>query len=226
MGAPQLSYWLISLLPKAWWKPAGHFLNVLYDVLSVLLLYGTILWLGQSEKSFFPQEQVADIAFFSCLLFLTTPALFGLLARLKSIGARTFGGLFTLMYFICLGGGLISGHWLWYLGCFASGTITIFASQFGLQHLIFTSLFLAAFYQSFTPILILISTFLTAFISKKDHFLHYVRQKTNHYKWYFNNSHGLAPDTRNRVQDFISLPKLVFSGKSGRKRFLELITRR
>lgn len=222
-GAPQFTYWLISLFPRRWWKPVGHLLNLLYDLFTTLLIYAMALFLVKYGFVEVPQPYV--FALWLAALYLTTPGLFGLVSRLKSFGARTFGSLVCLIYFLFFGAGWLSGNPAWYVGSLAAGAIVLFSSQFGLQNLIFCSIFLSLYYLSAVPLAVFLAAILFAFVVKPGHFRHFIWQKYSHYRWYFGEGGNRMPPTiRNRLEDYLALPRLLFGGKHNKHKAMELLT--
>lgn len=152
-GNSLFPYWLYARLPERWSVPVGIACNQLYDVVTAYVLYGC-LW------AWLPASQVQGLPFsvpcFGALLYVTTPLLHPMSARLISIGSRTLGTLLSSVYFICLGA-FLHGSMGLYPGLvvlFTLAACIVFSSKFALQTLVFVSLALALVLWDYRPALL------------------------------------------------------------------------
>ena len=152
-GNTVFPYWLYARLPERWIVPVGIACNQLYDVITAYVLYGC-LW------AWLPMGYVQGIPFsvpcFGALLYVTTPLLHSMSARLISVGSRTLGTLLSIVYFICLGA-FLNGSMGFYPGLavlFVLAACIVFSSKFALQTLVFVSLALSLITLDYRPALL------------------------------------------------------------------------
>lgn len=223
-GYPRFNHFIISIFPEKHWQRAGYLLNIFYDVLTAILLY-LALKVFVNEGVVGSSSSQYAIPFLGALLYVSTPAFFPVIGtRLKSFGGRALGALFFFLYFSFLGSGLLYDFIPGFILASIIGTLIIFTSQFSLQAVIFTTLFLSIFYFTFIPLLVLVGAVLLGAIVAPKHLKHYITGKANHYVWYFRNQHSNVGSTsaRNRLRDYIYLPVYLFRDK---KKFLHSVTR-
>lgn len=218
---PNFPHYLISKFPESKQIPAAYILNILYDCLSVIIFY-FIVYFFQNKTAIFIEAN-ANLPFLLTIFFSTTPIFFPVTARLKSIGARTFGGLLSLIYFVILGAGINYELWLYaYPLCIIIGILIIMSSQFAMQVIILFSITLSIFYTSINPFLIvLLSIIIGSLIPKTGIWEFWKYFKINHYLRYIKIAQkGTSASNRNRLKDFVYLPIMLFKNRG---QFLNIV---
>ena len=181
-GYPALAHYLLSLFPEKLWGLAGLWLNIVYDIISILFLYLITTYLGLNQ--FFSNYHLFTPAFYVALLFSTTPTLFGSKARLMNFGGRTFGLFFSILFFVLIGIALIEKSPLTYLLASIPVILITISSQFALQNITFISIFLSIIYLSPGPILTIILSIGTGYIIPQLKIKEFWYFKRDHYNFY------------------------------------------
>lgn len=217
LGYPKLQHFIISRFDEKKWLGVGARLIILYDVVAIALLYALTHW-------FYPASDVAFVmgspAFWAAALLSCSPILFSVQARLRGLGnARTFSLLQVFAMLLA-----------WYLIgtdnliLFASVTllamlIITWSSSFGLQAAIFFAFFMSILTFDPIPFASVILSLIVLFflpVGARQILVH----KYQHWVWYFRNlEKGTLGAQRNRLEDFVALPSLLFND---RKRFAAL----
>ncbi|MBN1555737.1 MAG: hypothetical protein JXA11_13415 [Phycisphaerae bacterium] len=201
-GYPTLSHGIISLFPQRIWKPAGLGLNVFWDLVVIAVSWW---FLSRIEG-----PGIAGFSFATCagLLIATCPLLIPVNPRMRSLGARTFGGMLCFGYFLAMGYGLLV-HPLWGgLVCVVFGLLIVGGSQFGIQVMVFVSLTIAAVFPHWLPVAVLAAVGIVAWCVPWLGLRDVLRFRKAHMAWYFRNQQkeGTAPATRNRLKDHLRFP--------------------
>ncbi len=218
-GYPTLPHYLISRFPKKHWILAGKLLNIVYDCLSLVLVYFLSYILFQQIWEFETDDAISpEVA--TTLLSATSPILFPVTARLRAMGGRVVGNFLNLLYFVFFGYAFLFGQPLFYLPCFVLGSLIILSSQFGLQNWLFTSIVLSIFYLHPIPFILAIATVIIGAITPGLGIKQILRHKYNHYLWYFQLTERVGIEDRNNLKDIVYLP--VYLVKEPRK-FIHLI---
>ena len=218
-GYPTLPHYIISRFPKKYWVLAGKLLNIVYDCLSLVLIYFLSYILFQKIWEFGTDDVISpEVA--TTLLSATSPILFPVTARLRAMGGRVVGNLLNLLYFISFGYTFLFSQPLFYLPCFVLGLLIILSSQFGLQNWLFTSAVLSIFYLHPIPLIFAIATVIIGAITPGLGIKQILRHKYNHYLWYFRLTERVGIEDRNNLKDIVYLP--VYLVKDLRK-FVNLI---
>ena len=208
-GSPQLQYFIVSRFKEKYWALVGNTLNVLYDIISVFLVYfcGHLIWDGLFATEEFSLE------FFAALIYSTTPILLPINARMVGIKARTLGGLLTNIYFIMLGLVLLFDISALYLLTSLLFIIAVLGSAFAIQNIIFATVFLSIYFHTPTPSLVLIVTGVLAFFTPKLGVREVILHKINHYNWYFRNIHRTPVKARNNLFNLIKTPWFLLTNR-------------
>ena len=219
MALPKLQYFLVSCFPEKYWGIIGNGLNVLYDLISILLVY-SVSSIIFSAWQISPKNFIISPAAWVALLYSTTPILLPITARLSGIKARTLGGLLSLLYFLTFGAAYIFGETYGYLGTIVSGILIILSSAFTLQNIAFISLCLTILYLDWVPFAIFLITVLAGIAIPGIGVRKILIYKFNHYKWYVSNYAGTTAEGRNNLRDIVLLPRYFFTEPA---KFLEQV---
>ncbi len=218
---PSLPHYIVSLMPQRHWLLSAHILNIVYDCLNVAVFYflAKFLFTNTWPISIDNTDQLS-FHFLAALIYTTSPILFPVNARLKSIGGRTFGGLLVLLYFVCLGAAwLYQIYWLYFL-VWLIGLVILMSSQFAAQAMTFFSLILSVLWGSILPASMVLLIIVLGYLIKPIGIHRIIVGKINHYIWYFRNYTGHPQvGSRNHLKDIIRLPYYLFASP---RYFLEL----
>jgi len=210
VGYPPLPHILISRLPKKYWIAAGILGNIGFDLLSVMVIYFSSNWfLGGNE--FAQVKPLMSVGGICALIFLTSPTLHPLTARLMAMGGRTLSNLLILCYFIAFAFLFISKLYILIPICIILGILVILSSQFGLQVLTFFSVGLSIYYFDVLPLLVLAACFVTGIITPKLGIKQQLTAKISHYAWYNTAFPGRSTDKRNSFREIWPLFKRMFT---------------
>lgn len=222
-GYPSLQHFLVSRLPRRLWGLAGRVSNLSYDLaVGVCVYFATALIADELQL----HATLAGLSLpcAAMLLFLTTPALLPIQARMATIKGRSLGMLWTTLYFIGLGLLITQQQWWGLAIALIAGELAILTSQFALQVMVFFSLFLGIYCASWTPIAVLSAVLALGWslpaLATRQVLLFY----TNHKIWYLRNyQKGTTAAGRNRIRDYLTLPVVFFTDF---RRFITLATGR
>ncbi|MCK4846048.1 MAG: hypothetical protein KAS88_00135 [Deltaproteobacteria bacterium] len=209
-GYPPLAHFLIGFFPRRYWILAGKFLVVLYDCASVLIVFCSSYFVF---RDFWHLEVAPTMgAFITALLYSSTPILFSVESRLKSIGARTLGGLFFTLYIVSFAAGhLYSSAWF-YPPCVVLVLLTFITSQFATQNIIWVSIFLSIITLSFLPLILIASGLMLFLLPIFDGKKILYRKYSHFYHWFIpylrKNKKNFNFDLygRNSIKDLLLLP--------------------
>tara|TARA_Y100000591_G_scaffold332606_1_gene370639 strand:+ start:1220 stop:2725 length:1506 start_codon:yes stop_codon:yes gene_type:complete len=209
MGMPFFFYFLISKISKKVIIRYKKYIGIFFDIIVCYSIY----FLSQVYL-----KVENNISLLLCLLiFVTSPALHALTARLDSLKARSFGLFLSFLYMISLYE-VTLGNYYFILPSILFIYITFISSSFSMQFCIFSTIILAFIYLDIFILIPLLGLLIIGLLSGsgvKEVFYH----KINHYLWYFNNYEGTTAEGRNNIKDFLSLPFLLFFRK---KKFLKI----
>ncbi|QTN38495.1 hypothetical protein HZ996_04815 [Cryomorphaceae bacterium] len=216
MGAPRLQYFIVSWLPEKWWAIFGNALNIIYDILSVILIYVIFGDIHAEQWHFSP-------SFWIALVFGSSPILFSITARLTGVKARTLGLLLILMYLSCLKPIVLESNYAFIIPAVVLGVLSISASAFAMQNLVFLSISVSVLLGAPNALLVLLFVFIAAwfdpFLGTKKVLIH----KINHYWWYAKSYSGTTASDKNRISDFFKLPHYLVTKPL---RFLEIVLKK
>lgn len=201
-----LLHWIYSFFPQERYVLVGYIGNILFDVIAVVLVY-FLTW-GILENTLKDSVDFGvSISFVAAAIYSCTPILLPITARLKSIGARTFGNLVFIAYLIGLWFYFQSHDYL-YLFLFALLTfVALMSSQFAVQVIILLPVPVGVFYGEYLPLIIPPITlcflyFVDIFGSRAV-----LIDKVNFYIWYFKwQSKVQQISSRNLLKDLILFP--------------------
>ncbi|MFC1809609.1 hypothetical protein ACFL3D_05785, partial [Candidatus Omnitrophota bacterium] len=225
-GYPPLVHYIISRFPEKWWYSVGNILTIASDLISVIIVYiiadilFTHVWAIESFHSY-------SLASVVTILYATSPILYPVTARLKSMGARTFGNMMCLLYMICFAVAFLKGTYSVYIVCVGLGWGIIISSQFGMQYIVFTSILLSLLYVNIVPLAVLFVTVFLGLIIPQLGFKKIFQRKIDHYRWFVWHKKNYAKYNddlvRNKLSDFLLLPWYCLFDK---KKFITIIFRR
>lgn len=205
IGYPPLQHYIIGRFKSKYWPYVGKFLNIVYDLIVGVLVYFMMRFLLKELGAEASMSGLSSLL--AVFLFLTSPILLPITARMRAISARSFGMLLTTLYFLVFG--FIQIQSIWYLLPVALGIgyVIILSSQFALQVYIFFNLLLAVFMVSVVPIIILISSMLVAWIIPNSGARKILKHSWNHKVWYVRNrTEGSPAQLRNDIREILKLP--------------------
>lgn len=220
-GYRSLGHALVSLFPERFWLPAARLLGVLYDMVSLVALYGLAAHLYRETPTVGLAGLSAPVA--AVALAGTCPILLPLTARLRSFGARTLGGALNLLYFIAYGVVVLEGVPALYPLCVLLGVAIVLTSQFGMQNWLFLSLGLAVWYGSPVPLGLVALSLLVGLMVPSSGVRAVLRHTANHYMWYWAHRKGTTAEKRNRLADLVRLPITLLRDPAG---FLNVVLHR
>jgi hypothetical protein len=206
-ATPSLAHYIISIFPEKFYKPAGLLLNIGYDLVTVLIIFLFCRFylmdqLPSSDSAFFIPFEYA-VAF----VFSTSPILFPVDARLRSLGARTFGLVLTTLFFVLVGWAQVESIYYPYILSVILVVLITMSSQFAMQVMVLFSLFYSLISFEFLPLITVIAGFGLGYILPFTGIKHFTKYKINHYIWYFRNyKKGTTAANRNNLREFIKLP--------------------
>ncbi|MFX0097201.1 MAG: hypothetical protein ACFE7E_05525 [Candidatus Hodarchaeota archaeon] len=203
-GYPPFEHYVIALFPPRLWRLAGKIINLLYDVLSTIIVLVT----SQLVFRYLGVEEYARMSLYAALLFGSAPILFPVTARLQTMGGgRSLGLFFFLCFMLCLSVLMILEIWVFYFAAVSLVVLIVIVSQFCMQNLIFTCIILSILYGSWIPITILLSGFGVGLVLGPLDIYKLLQRKWFHYKWYIRNKErGTTASGRNRIRDLVYLP--------------------
>ena len=205
-GYPILYHYLISRFPEKFWGIAGRILNSLFDILTAILIWATTLWVSNTMNL---SGSIAGLKpeLVAVLLFLTSPILLPVTARMKGIKARSLGLFLVTIFFGFLGIGINSNSFSFYLLTIVIGLLIILTSQFAVQVMIFFSLFLALYFLVWSPVVIILIVLLVGYLTPKLGTKEVLQFMWHHKVWYLRNYEQAIPvNNRNRLNDIILYP--------------------
>ena len=220
VGYPSLSHCIVGCFPERLRIAAGYALNILYDCLSISLVYVVARYLflhvwpdGRSNGVFAPHVAAT-------LIFGTMPVLLPIAGRVKNFGGRTSGGLLVLIYFILFGWAFLWRMPLLFVACIPVGVAAVMASQFATQTLVFFSVGLSICYLSLIPLAVLMGVFACGCAIGPLGVRRILDFMLNHYIWYVRVARKTVfMSQRNVLYDILRLPIYLFRRPA---RFLQL----
>jgi hypothetical protein len=205
-GYPVLQHFIVSRFPEKYWEHTGRILNILYDLATALCVYGVTRWLSM-QMGVTILISGLDMAAVATLLFLTTPILLPVTARMRAIKARSMGLMLTTLYFCAMGIWSVTGGWHYLLAAVLIGQLIILSSMFALQVLVLFSCFLSLFFLSPVPTFIIIVTLIVGYYLPKVGTRESLRFMWHHKRWYVRNyEKGTTAAKRNSLREILLLP--------------------
>ena len=209
-----LWHWVLSFLPTKFLNTYQKYLNPVVDIFFSIFIYLITVSIGYEN----------EMAFQLSILYLFSPIWFSGFSigpRIKSLTPRLFSEIITNIFFIViilpLNIDLITQSLISVL----LGSIVILSFRFGLQAILFISIFFGAFSLNLLPLLyVIISTFLSILITRGK-FLETLKYQAVHLKWYFkkNLKGEMSISKRNNI--LFQLKKL--NGGSEKSKFKNII---
>lgn len=219
LGAPRLQYFIISLFKEKHWSYVGNGLNIFYDYLTGLLIYGLVyftLGFGGSQVFYF------SVSFWASILFVTSPILFSITPRLTGVKARTLGLFLVVTYFVLLQFVMLHNvYWLIPV-LLVIGILCISSSAFSMQNLIFLSVGLSIYLLDWRPVILMLATFAFGYILPKWGVKPVLLHKANHYLWYSRNRKGTTAQGKNSLKDVFLMPHYLVKNQ---RKFFNLFLR-
>jgi hypothetical protein len=205
-GYPPLGHYLVSLFPEEHWIAAGRFLNITYDLVSIIIIYYLTDYLF-SDVWHIRRTGTSGGAMAVSLLYATSPILHPVTARLKAIGGRTLGNLLCLIYIVLFAYGFLYGKYWAYPLCIPLAWAIVLTSQFSMQYLVFSSLFLSLLYLDIIPFALVFFSIIMGIFIPKLGIRKLLQRKIDHYIWYVRNyNKGTTASNRNNIRDIVLLP--------------------
>jgi hypothetical protein len=174
-GYPPFSHWLLARFFPDNYTVAGRILNIAYDSVIVGMVYAVIVTILGQEASM--------TAFAMALVYSTTPLLLPAQPRMLAMGARTFGCLLYNVFFLFYAGYHCSGHMAWLIPCSMITLVIILSSQFAMQALFWSCLFLSVWLGTFAPAAAMVGGILLSLLPCFDGGRLFYR-KLKHIAWY------------------------------------------
>lgn len=218
-GYPSLPHYIISKFPRKLWILVGSSLNAIYDCLGVVVVYLFSIY-ALTHGMIGLNTGNIDIPFYTALIYGTTPVLFPVTARLKTFGGRTFGALFSILYFLSLFPAMYQPiGWFVLIAAFFA-FITIVSSLFTTQSIIIVSVFMSACYLSPIPLIAVAGGFVLGYVFRVFRLDQIIDFKYKHNRWYIGNKKGTKAFARNSFNEYLLLPVYLFTQP---KKFVDLI---
>ncbi len=210
LGYPSLAHYIISRFKRKNWILAGSILNAIYDCIAVLLIYvfGILLLHSGYLNGIDPD---LNLPFYAALIFGTSPILFPITARLKTFGGRTFGGLFSLLYYASMFLALQEPLSIFSVMTALFAFIIIISSVFTTQSIVIITVFISACYLSIIPIVLMLAGFLIGMLFPVFNVKQLVTFKFKHMDWYKRNKAGTKANDRNILKEYFLLPVYLFT---------------
>lgn len=206
-GYPSMPHFFVSIFPEKYWNVVGRMLNILYDLISIIVVYGFARWtfsrVNLHAASLFPLSWAGWAAF----LYATSPIMFPTSARLKAFGGRTIGHMFVTCFCAVSGAAEVTGNNLLYLLCIPLSLLTVLSSTFSSQVLVCFSAFLSLFLFTPWPFLsVVASVGMGLFLPRLD-VKEILRYTLHLYRWYLQSIDKNSPiANRNKLKDLLRLP--------------------
>jgi len=222
-GYPSLQHFLVSRLPRRWWGLAGRLSNLSYDLLVAVCVYFIAAQLVNDLRI---DSTIAGLSLpcTAMLLFLTTPGLMPVQARMATIKGRSLGMLWTTLYLIGLGSFIGQPNGWGLVLAVIAGELAILTSQFALQVVVLFSVFLSLILLSTVPLAVLLTVLAIGYAIPKLGTRPVLQFYVNHKIWYLRNyNRGTTAAARNALLDYLRLPLVLLTDP---QQFLNLVTRR
>lgn len=205
------NHWLYSLFTNKHDIKAALIINIIYDIILVAIAYYITNQLIVDKSAFLLN---LSPGFWVSLIFSTSPILFPITARLKGIGARTFGNLVVGIYFIALYFSL-NHNFLYFPILLAMLFLSIVSSQFATQAIILFTLLISIYYLDPFPILLNILGIIVIYKSNVWGAKSTLKERLDHYLWYFKNQSSFtAINQRNLFKDILLLPYYLLTKRN------------
>lgn len=150
---PSLVHFFISRFPKSIWRPVAILFNISADLtIAVFLYFLTPALLGNLIE--LTPSTAQSAGFLSMMVFLSTPILLPITARLKATNGRAISLLMTTAYFFSLWHGMEVHLWIGGVIAFILAYLIFLTSTFASQVILFFSIPMSVLYLNATPLLI------------------------------------------------------------------------
>lgn len=211
-GYPRFQHWLISRFNENSWLFVGQTLNIVYEILYILAIYG-LSYFFFKEITISPKEStLISYPAWVALLFSTSPILFPYSsARLTGIGSsRSLGNLLMLGLFLTWMQFQLYEHYYFLVLSFFFVCAIILCSLFAIQVMCFSFFFLSLIYLDIKPFLFIVTSVSLAYLLPIG-CKYVLKHKLNHQKWYFRSQRKVSGvGNRNDMKEFILMPIYLF----------------
>lgn len=215
-GYPILNHYIISLFPRKYWVYVGKLINIVYDLIVILLFYFLIHVFFDFKYKF-----EFSTAFWATLLISTSSILFPVTARLKAMGARTFGFLLVFLYSIVVCYYFVyDNSYFLIIPMIILGIVILMSSQFAFQFFMFYNIMMSILFLDIALIISFAGVFMIAYLFPKLGLQDIINFKYNHNKWYLKNQQGTTAENRNSILDIFKLPLYL---KNNIEHFINII---
>jgi len=212
---PKLNHFIVSRFDPKYWPIIGSLINSSLDCFIGIILFILI-------KINYPLLYISS--FYTIILiislYLFSPVLLPIDARMKGINGRVLGGFFSTLYLISIFGVYDYSIWL-FIPVIIFGNLAISSSQFSIQVIFSFSIILSLLLLNIIPLLSLIFTLLFSFSISSLGNVKVLNFWLIHKRWYSRSIKSIEiVASKNRFIDLLQLPKLLFTNP---KRFFFLI---
>lgn len=203
---PKLNHYLVSRFSHKYWPIIGNVINSGLDCLLGLML---LLLAEYYFQGFTSSDPVALL--FVMSIFLCSPILLPIDARMKGINGRVIGGFFATLYLLCLFAAQYESFWYIILAAIV-GNLAIASSQFAIQVVLSFSLLLSLFFFNLYPLAALLLTLIFSIVLKPLGNIDVLRFWLIHKRWYFRSAKSVEiVASKNRLTDLLALPRLLLT---------------
>lgn len=180
--SPMLVHYLISRFPERYWRGLTIVLNQGADIVTGVLVAITIILAGREFG--LPPEQYLEMSWLGTALFLTTPLLFPVTARLRACNGRCFGLMVHTVYMLFLYDAL-SGNIISMIVAGGAFFVACLSSFFAMQSALAFSVGMSIWQMSLIPVLIPVGAIGFAFLFPCTYAREVIVFKVNHFRWYW-----------------------------------------
>lgn len=201
---PKLNHFLVSRFPARYWPIIGNVINGGLDCLLALML---LLLAGYYFEDLVSNNSLGVFLIIS--IFLFSPVLLPIDARMKGVNGRVIGGFFATLYLLSLFAAQHESLWFLLLAALW-GNLAIASSQFALQVVFSFSLLMSIFFTHLYPLAGLMLTLIFSALFKPLGNLDVLRFWLIHKRWYLRSMKSVEiVASKNRLTDLIALPRLL-----------------
>ena len=203
-GDPKFFYFALAKIFKRNSFNYGYILNISFDIFVAIIIYFIL--------SFQNNENIgSEYTLYLVLIYILSPSLHPLTARLEGIKSRSFGSFLSFLFVLCLFE-ILNGELIYIFPSSIIFYLIFISSAFAAQFSIFTLLGLIFFTKNFyllIPLIFLIVLYFFNISKVKEITIH----KLNHFIWYYNNYEGTTAGKLNKIKDILNLPKYLIKDK-------------
>jgi hypothetical protein len=217
---PPLHYYFISLFKKQNRYLIGSLLNLIYDAISTIIIY--IFTQYYFSYYFNMNDVAANYALVSSALFIFSPLITPIHARIQGLKTRSLGTLVSIIYFISLYCFIKEENYLFFVFSILIGLLSFTCSQMAYQNITFISITLSLISLSIKPIIILILIILISLLIPNFNIFDIILHKYKHFKWYIKNLNDSPIRERGNIKSLIKSFNLI-KNKKYLSAFIELL---